>query len=515
VRRFARHIEHVARREEGMALVLALVAMVVMSILMASMLSYSSATARQSYVKRSDQNAYSLAEAGINQAFAQLASHYYDSANNTNNTSTSFLPSWLSSGSSSQQSPTSSAACTSGSSCMSWSLVSCSFYTTVTGCTTLVGSAGNKKGTIVIKGTGTAPNPTGGSPLVKTVTASIDVSQPPKLVPTPTYWTEIYSGAPASSGCDVTFGQGVAITAPVYVAGNLCLTQTAQITGATANLKVLGWLSLKNSSFIGTSGSHIASAQVGGGCPNGASSTSCTINKSGGVVWDNTPSTQHSAVVPTADPLPAVDWTYMQTAQANSSPAASCTGGKSFSDANFDLTPNASYSCTSSLGSITYTTGSPNTLVVSGDLYFPNNVTLGAQTVKYSGNASLFVNGSLTSANNANLCVAIASGNCDFANANVVGNANYWDTSAKVLIIQARGAITATNLHFQGGLYSDTAINLGGGQSQTQGPLVTPGPITVGQQLNGSFPAFPLVQAGSVGTPPPPFQLGKPYGGSF
>jgi hypothetical protein len=301
----------------------------------------------------------------------------------------------------------------------------------------------------------------------------------------------------------------------VYIAGNLCLTQTATISGSTANLKVLGWLSLKNSSYVGQSASHIASAQVGGGCPNGASSTSCTINKPGGTVWDNTPSSQHSAVVPTPDPLPAVDWAYMQTAQASSSPAASCTGGKSFSDANFDLTPNSNYSCTSSIGSITYSTGSPNTLTLSGNLYFPNNLTLGAQTVKYSGVASIFVGGTLSSANNANLCVAIASGNCDFANATNSASANYWDTTAKVLLIQTRGAISATNLHFQGGLYSDTSINLGGGQSQTQGPLVTPGPITVGQQLNGSFPSFPLIQAGSLGTPPPAFILGKPYGGSF
>jgi hypothetical protein len=107
------------------------------------------------------------------------------------------------------------------------------------------------------------------------------------------------------------------------------------------------------------------------------------------------------------------------------------------------------------------------------------------------------------------------SGNCDFANANVQASPNYWDTSAKVLLLQTHGSITATNLHFQGGLYSDTSINLGGGQSQTQGPLVTPGPITVGQQLSGTFPSFPLVQAGSLGTPPPAYTLGKPYGGSF
>jgi hypothetical protein len=205
----------------------------------------------------------------------------------------------------------------------------------------------------------------------------------------------------------------------------------------------------------------------------------------------------------------------VQSAQTNSTPAPTCTGGKSFNDATFDLAPAFSYSCTSAIGSLTYTAGSPATLVMSGDLYFPNNLTIGNATVKYSGIASIFVGGGFATANNAAMCVAIASGNCDFANANNSGSSNYWDTTKSLLLIQAAGAIAATNLHFQGGLYSATSINLGGGQSQTQGPLITPGGLAVGQQLSGSFPTFPLIQAGSLGTPPPPFTLGKPYGGSF
>jgi hypothetical protein len=278
---------------------------------------------------------------------------------------------------------------------------------------------------------------------------------------------------------------------------------------------VLGWLSLRNSSFIGTSASRIGSVQVGGGCPNGASSTGCTINQTGGSIWDSSPSSQHAATAPTPDPLPALNWSWVQSAQTNSTPAPTCTGGKSFNDATFDLAPAFSYSCTSAIGSLTYTAGSPATLVMSGDLYFPNNLTIGNATVKYSGIASIFVGGGFATANNAAMCVAIASGNCDFANANNSGSSNYWDTTKSLLLIQAAGAIAATNLHFQGGLYSATSINLGGGQSQTQGPLITPGGLAVGQQLSGSFPTFPLIQAGSLGTPPPPFTLGKPYGGSF
>src|SRR5207244_8480671 len=135
-----------------------------------------------------------------------------------------------------------------------------------------------------------------------------------------------------------------------------------QLAGPGASIKVFGWVSLKNSSFIGTAANPIASAQIAGGCPDGVMSLSCTINRPGGSIWDSTPSTQHSAVAPSAQPLPAVDWAYMQNAQANSTPAASCTAGKSLSDPTFDLTPAFNYSCTSAIGSITYTYGSPATL---------------------------------------------------------------------------------------------------------------------------------------------------------
>ena len=68
-----------------MALVLTMVLMTVMAIMMSSMLAFTSASARDSYLKQSEQSAYSLAEGAIDQATAQLASHYYDSTNKASN----------------------------------------------------------------------------------------------------------------------------------------------------------------------------------------------------------------------------------------------------------------------------------------------------------------------------------------------------------------------------------------------------------------------------------------------
>ena len=155
-------------------------------------------------------------------------------------------------------------------------------------------------------------------------------------------------------------------------------------------------------------------------------------------------------------------------------------------------------------------------MALSGDIYFSGALDLSTTSpFTYTGIASFFVAGTMTAANGSALCVHVSGSTCDFTNATNTNSSNYWDTTKAVLIIQTQGAITAQNLAFQGGLYSSTSINLGGGQSATQGPLVSPLLITPGQQLNLSFPSFPLLYSGTLGTPPPPYTLSSAYGGSF
>ena len=208
----------------------------------------------------------------------------------------------------------------------------------------------------------------------------------------------------------------------------------------------------------------------------------------------------------------------MQALQTNSTPVPSCTNGRFLNEASFSLTPSQSYSCSSAVGSITYThnPSSVSTLVVSGRVYFSGNLAINTQSnlVQLTGVASLFVAGSIVSANNSYLCVKIANGTCDFGNATNTGSDGYWDPTKTVLLVQSYGAFNVTNLRFQGGIYSATSISLTGGQGMTQGPLVTPGILTVGQQLSGTFPTFPYIVGGSLGTSLP-YALGKPYGGTY
>jgi hypothetical protein len=513
--------------EDGIALVFAVVVLALITIMAVSMLGYTSSSSRDASLKQSGQNAYALAEAALDQGLAQLSSHYYDTGGAAINNFVVFSPAWFSGAASSQQSPSSAAPCTATTSCMSWRVVSCSFHAPVSGCSLIPGLAGLTQGTVVLQGAGTVPNPTGGRALTRSVTVMVDVTQPPQLLPTPDYWKEIYAGAPPGGACDLSLGQGVTITAPLYVGGDLCLTSSAQISGGSVNLKVLGWAWLRNSATIGSSNGsppRVNTAQIKGGCSSSNNqqptmTSGCTINKNGDAIWDQSPSTVHSASVPSPDSLPVVNWSWVQAQQTNSLPAPSCTNGRRLDEASFALTPTASYTCTTAIGTIAYTYNSSgtSTLAVSGNVYFPNNLTVDTRNtlVRYTGIGAFFVAGGITTANNSFLCVQTASGSCDFVNATNNGSSGYWDATKSLLLLQAQGAVAGTNLRFQGGIYSSVSISLTGGQGCTQGPLVTPNALIVGQQLNGSFPIFPNVPAGSLGTPPPPFKLTSPYGGTY
>lgn len=503
------------RDESGMALVMALAITLVLTILVTATLAFTSSNSRDASVKQSGQSAYALAEAALNQAEAQLYSHYYSSSATANNNTTLYSASWFTGAGipSSQQSPTSTAACTSTSSCMSWGPLSW----TPTG-------SGFVKGVLVLQGTGRVPNPTGGTQLTRTVTNKIYIEQLPQYVPPPSYWTELYSGA-TGQPCDLQLGQTVNANAPIYVAGNLCLTSAASIEGSAVTLKVQGNVRLQNGGADIGKTTRVTSVQVGQGCVksnNGAYITPCPINTATTQIWDNSGRT--TAPAPAVETLPDVDWAGIAAQQAAST--VSCTNGVSLSSATFYLTPasgagSTGYTCTvsdgvsgSTVGSITYNSAA-HTVALYGNLYFSGNLDLSNGTpVTYTGVASFFINGTTFASNGTVLCVHVASGSCDMANATNTSSPNYWDTTQSVLIIESRGMLSSTNLTFQGGLYSATQINLGGGQGSTQGPLVSPQLIIPGQSLNLSFPNFPFIMSFSDPNAQPKFTLFS-SGGSF
>src|SRR5579859_6720761 len=102
--------------EDGVALVL-----VIVSIAAASAIFYTSGSQQNAYYTKAGTTAYTLAQAGLSNALAQLTTHYYDNSGQPTDNSTTLpnMVSWAPSGS--QQSPSSTAACTSTSTCMTWS----------------------------------------------------------------------------------------------------------------------------------------------------------------------------------------------------------------------------------------------------------------------------------------------------------------------------------------------------------------------------------------------------------
>ena len=444
-------------REEGMALILAVVTTTVVTIMVVAMLSFTSASSRDANLKDARQSAYALAEAGVGQALAQLASHFYRDNGSDGptpyqappdddqpiNDSTVFDSSWFAT-TNSQKSSTDGSPCTydaSGtltSTCVTWSVTP-----------EPDSPEGIKEQTLLITGTGTVLNPTGAAPLVQTVTAKVDVQKKPVLVKTPEYWKEIYYGDGPSNNCDFTLDQGVEITAPLYSGGNLCLENSAKIYGSDVTLKVLGWAWVKNpQGFIGKDNdatyARLNSAQILAGCSsakNKQPSTvvgSCTVNKSGDNVWDSTPTSQHAATAPTADPLPVVDFVEPANRQLSS---LSCTNGRSpTTETTFSLTPaGASYSCESQIGSINWDSAA-HVLTVDGEVSFSGNLLIDTSNTPttYEGHGSFFVNGTITTANNAYLCVKVRSGECDFANALDSNSSGFWDATKNLLLLQAR-----------------------------------------------------------------------------
>lgn len=485
------------RDESGVALIMALAVMLVLTVLVTSTLAFTSSNSRDASLKKSGQSAYSLAEAGLSQAKAQLYQHYYNAdGTSSGNYTTVYDASWFTGAGipSSQQSPTSTAACTSTSTCMSWGVSS---WTPA--------SAPNVKGILVLNGTGRVPNPTGGTQLHRTVTDTIYVEQLPGFSLPPSYWTELYSGATGTpGGCDLQLGQTVNAAAPIYVAGNLCLTSAASIEGSSVDLKVQGNIRLQNGGSDIGKVTRVHSVKVGGGCVkdnNKPFVTPCPINTSSTDIYDNSGNT--TATAPAVETLPAVDWAKIQAQQGAST--VSCTNGVTLSSATFYLTPasgagSTGYTCTikdgvsgGTVGSITYNS-TAHTLALYGYVYFSGNLDISNGTpVTYTGVTSLFVAGTVFASNGTVLCVHVASGTCDVANSMNSSSPDWWDTSKSILLIESQGLMSSTNLSFQGGLYSATEINLGGGQGATQGPLVSPNLVIPGQSLNLTFPNIPLI----------------------
>lgn len=518
--------------EHGVALVIAVLILAVISIATASVIFYTDGSQRDAFSKKSGQSAYSLAQAALANATASLLPHYYDNSGQPfdNSHQLSEMVSWAPSGSE----PTGCSTASPSPTCTTWSTelrcpagIACS-----PGAPTISPVSPVEKARWHITATGAVFNPSGTQPITRTITVDVPVLQPPAKAAAPDIFKSVYSGK-VSTGCDLSTGQNVIWAAPVYVKGNLCIGQGSGVEAGPQNLGRLvvgGWVETSgNGAHIGTSSAPLSSLDVGGVCttsstvppPSGQPCADTLIQKNG--YWTDNTTTSAATIFasaasadPTFPALPAIDWSSL------GNPGTwSCNGGRSLiapPPSTFVLN-GSPYSCTISTDGIQ--TGSLSwdgtTLTVNGNVWISGNLVTQSPSPQfvYQGLGTIYVGGTVSFANNTTICV----GQTDPTGHDCPNKASWPNIDQNFLVIASKGDMSGgqsnSNFNYEGGLYSDQSINFGSGQTNIYGPIVTPDQIFPGQQAASGFPDIVNLFTGLPGTAQPFWVLGPTTNGTY
>jgi hypothetical protein len=355
------------RDERGVALVMALGMLTVMTLSLGSVIFMTSSGMRDAKRTNAGQKAYAAAEAGLNNIIAEIAPHYPGgSAGNS---------SWAAAGSATYDGATA-----------AWS-----------GTFVQTSSA---SGTWHLIGTGTVSNPTGpGSANVRRVVkADLDVSSAGGGFP-----YGIYSGDPNAS-C-TTLSGGITVNVPVYVAS--CMTvggnfngydakiwQPAPYSPASVTVQTGKGLTLGGGATIGSATYNVKQIYYGTTC----SSSPCNAaNGYNGPV---------SSPGPAQPALPTLDANTIYSSVPWRS--ASCTGINPFdndttrnnSKGSVDITTLASYSCsvTDSAGQVHSIAWNSLTheLTIQNSWFIDGNLNIGTgHGLEYTGDGTIYFNGTV------------------------------------------------------------------------------------------------------------------------
>jgi hypothetical protein len=404
--------------ERGVALIMALGVSILLSATVTSAIAYTSANSRHSERSKADQVAFSLAEAGLNNALAQL---YASGAPGM----ASALPA--------EGMPA---------------------VKTVPG----IGRAewyGVLLGKVwTVVGVGHVPHPTPGLPdVVRQVSTRVGLKSSAHGTGNPAIWNYVY--ADDTTGC-TTIGNSSVVSVPLYVRGSLCLNNSAKVTGYA--LQVGGTVSITGSlASVGTSAVLINEAHIAGGC----STDGITYRTPCGPVdrvWAKTVTT-----MPTGLTKPPVDLDYWYQAAAPG-PMRGCTTGsipggfdndllRNGSRPEFDLTPATAYSCRTYdlagnvIGELSWQPGAPGTLTISGTIFIDGEVRMGEESVAvYSGKATLYASGRFSIGQQSSLC-------------GIAGCTSSWKPSTNLLAVVAayspgESVTIANDSTFQGAVYA-------------------------------------------------------------
>jgi hypothetical protein len=491
-----------ARRQDGIALIMAIGILGVLSIVSASLIYYSSTNSRQASYQGKSAGALDVAEAGINQALSVL--------NNPQNNALD--PKLLdANGATSAVDPFTSSY---GGGTVSWS--------GTFDAATLIWT---------IDATGRVPNPTGAADIVRRYTAKVSVHLDSTLPPNTTAWNYIFAtrtGDP--DGCDMYVRNNVTGSSRLYVVGNLCLKQNVSITSSP--LVVRQRFLLENNAAAGSTGSRIE-AYVGGSgglrCKYATAAWTSTCDDTNKVfshlVGSTTAGVNYNPPIiepptinlagwyPVATPGPATDCTSSNGARSGTPPTWDTNyvaGGAPDNSVSsiFDITAASSYTCrvgpaNDPVGELSWN-ATTRVLTVHGTMFIDGSAKMNnGQINTYNGFGTLYLTGTFVLGIGTKMCGAVSGSNC----ANV--GSGGWDPNTKLLAIVVNGvggqagtdngALFSQNSQWQGAVYATHSISFEN-NVQTAGPLIGDTVELINNTVVNTFPLI-AVPAGVPGDP--------------
>ena len=491
-------LRRLLQRQDGITLIMAIGVLGVLTMTGTSLIYYSSTNARTAAYSDNKSAAYDLAEAGVNEMMAVLsrpennALNKYTLGEQANGTVTHTTHTY------------------DGGTVEWWGTLSQS----VSGASTWT-----------LTSVGRVKNPTGASAsqATRTLTAKVPV------IPTYTQplnnpsWNFIYSRGTGAT-CDMTIQNSVLVRSPLYVAGNLCLNNTAAITAGP--LIVQGSFTMSQSAnYAGTSTAPLNQLHVRNGCKwkNNSLHNPCQQG-AGSSGFDNVWASSISNN-PSTSAAPTADWDAWYL-NANPGPYYGCLttsgtpptfdndqGSATTPSATHrnnsvstvqDLTPSSSYTCKGSSGELSWN-ATTHVLTANGTIFIDGSAQIQNGAVNtYTGSATIYVSGTLL-IKNSSMCQATSGGTC---------TATGWDPAQRMLVFVVNGngsggspqsqvntgdSVQLVSAYAQGALYATNAIELGT-TSQFDGPL-DGSTVSLGQSTSSSFPGLSFVPAGMPGNP--------------
>ncbi len=326
----------------------------------------------------------------------------------------------------------------------------------------------------------------------RSVAAQADVPSP-VTVNNSGVWNYLYADS-ISGACPTSIGGSTSVNVPTLTRGNLCILGSATFNGS--QLEVGGNLTVSGSARIGSSGHGIPTLQVAGTTCQGVTPGTGACDGVHSPVFANSVASSLS-VTPQMPPINLAN--AYSTANPGPGTGHGCQVGSNAPSPFFDsdstlnhsvaavnLFPAARYDCVNGANEIrwcpsvdvAHNCNAANTMYVNGTFFFDGNLNIsGSVNVIYTGQGTLYFSGTITTAGSGSIC-GIA--NCTTAwnpdTSGIVFVAGCWNnsTGSQLVSIATTGTYCVNyggSTHIQVGTYCATDYTIAG-SAGNMGPVL-------------------------------------------